>query len=114
MKSMDQTLYKKALDLPQARLWQDHADAGRKVDAIKELRHQMRLELKPAKEIVEYWNDVRHGNPVVSVHEIKAGIDTLRISKLKNNTFRVERVTLLANTDDETIVWDIIAAQVKR
>jgi len=114
MANVDHTLYKKALDLPKARVWQEMADDGRKVDAIRELRGQLRMELKPAKDIVEYWNEVRHGNPVVTVHEMKAGNDTLRISKLKDNTFRVERVTLLANTSDETLVWDLIAAQVKR
>lgn len=113
MITVDQNLYKKALDHPQAKVWQNHADAGRKVDAIKEVRHQLKLELKQAMPIVDYWNEVRNRNPVVTVHEIKSGIDTLRISKLKDNTFRVERVTLLLNTSDETLVWDIIAAQVK-
>lgn len=114
MANIDQNTYKKALDHPRAKAWQELADAGKKVDAIVELRSQLRLELKAAKELVEYWCEVRHGNPVVTVHEIKSGIDTLRISKLKDNTFRVERVTLLLNTTDETLVWDIIAAQVKR
>jgi len=109
MATIDQNTYKKALDHPRANQWQELADAGRKVDAIVELRSQLRLELKAAKELVEYWCEVRHGNPVVTVHEIQTGNDTLRISKLKDNTYRVERVTLLVRTDNESIVWDIIA-----
>jgi hypothetical protein len=102
-------LYTRAITHWDAKVWQDHLEAERYVEGIKEIRHQNGIGLKEGMEVAHHYARLTRANPVASVREIEQAFNkTLRITKFKDGSYKIESIVTLATTDDETLVWEII------